>query len=409
MTALTTGDYVVISFDAATALHGIRFRVRGNRIKLIAHAQSAPEAGDLLFRLETLGKELGISRGVYLYFTGELAGGGYFECRTADLPRREMADSLVFSAGEHLPKLPDFCRTEFVAGVPADGMVAVKAYAFPAPALEPWNEALTALKWRPDGFIYPLLALPELSPESAVLLPELGNDFFRRNGSWVPAVPEPPECNRELKQYLATFFPEGFGDDAFLGCALVAARVAQRDFAAIRPVMAVFPEALAPRRIRRQLQSTVLLLSLWLAVGLWYMGQAIYTYASARTRLVTSIDDLTSKTMELERKLKSQKKNQKEYKRILELSNGDRDFLGRLALLSGILPDDVLLSNVRAAENAWELTLLTESEELDLGRELRRLAGFKLTGLQQRAMNSSITSITAKLTAVPPAAPEEKK
>lgn len=394
------GDYVVIACTRDWGFRGIRCRVSARGVRLARTAEEPASDAPLADRLGRIGRELGVSRGGYLYFTGDPAGGCYFECRTVDLPRRELGESLKFELLRHMPSPPADCRISFAA-VPAgddSGEVDVRCYACDGAALAPLTETVAALGWKPDGFVYPLMAMVELPAGAAVALPELGGDFFRRDGEWLPMESAPAALNDALGGVLGGMFRDGFlASTPWLAAEMVAVAAAAKRPARYRANFELFPAALSPRRFRSQVRLAGILLAVWVAVGGWYVGREVWNYLNTAGELNAGIEQLNREIDVLRRQIRQGDRTHKEQQRILEQANGDARSLERLALLAGVVPDDVMLSQLRATDTTWELTFMTESTEVNMGNELRRLAGCRLTNLQERSFGDSIRLITARL------------
>ena len=68
-----------------------------------------------------------------------------------------------------------------------------------------------------------------------------------------------------------------------------------------------------------------------------------------------------------------------------------------LANLSRNLPSDTLVSMLRFNETTLDLTIQSESENLNLPQQLKAMADWKIAQLNQRVINDNITMTTLKL------------
>ena len=107
---------------------------------------------------------------------------------------------------------------------------------------------------------------------------------------------------------------------------------------------------------------------------------------------------LRQENSELKRKLKSKEKSQKELVRLLNLRAGETDLPGKLADISKVIPQNVLVTSLRWTENGVELQMQTTEEQPNISGEIRALPYWKISQLQQRRWgNSDSSMITLKL------------
>ena len=84
--------------------------------------------------------------------------------------------------------------------------------------------------------------------------------------------------------------------------------------------------------------------------------------------------------------------------RVVEIVPGESDVIGKLAAFSRLLPDNVLVSNMRWSDSGVDLQLQSENAGINLPVLLKPLNFWKVANLQQRQMwNSDVTSINLRL------------
>ncbi len=413
---LSSGDYVVITFDDRGCLRGIRVRVRFGRARVIRHATS-PMVGEgaeppaLHQRLAALGRDLGVARQTILLVAGIPDGAVYFSCRSVKLPRRDLADSLRFRLPEHFLQMPDDCRLEFYAvsdengignsepetdGGDEEGELSVGVAAFDGVGLEEWETAFTMLKWRVDAFLHPLLALGVFPSAATVAAPELGRDCCRVDGQWRMRR-EDVDYNKALAKELRGELGSELTESELIAGAVALFAARRRPRGKVLADFDVLAPGLRPRRFRNQIRIAVALVLIWLGLGVWVGVGAMNEYWESTSRLEDDIAACERDSETLKKKLKADEKQYKEQLRVLETKHGFRNFLPELAQVSELLPNDVCLTNLRAGEDAWDLTLFSDSDEPDVS-SLRRLKDLKLTGLQVRTMGDTLKNISVKLT-----------
>ena len=96
-------------------------------------------------------------------------------------------------------------------------------------------------------------------------------------------------------------------------------------------------------------------------------------------------------------KLKTADKESKELTRVLKLSNGEAQLLPKLADLSEALPTDVLLTGISYSDPGYTLVLQTESESVNPAQIFKNLNYWKITQVQQRRLDDSLSMITVRL------------
>ena len=169
--------------------------------------------------------------------------------------------------------------------------------------------------------------------------------------------------------------------------------------------MELLPKQLRPKRLQSQLRITLILLVLLILNIFWSCAGNWKGDFSRMRSLKREANQLRQENSELKRKLKSKEKSQKELVRLLNLRAGETDLPGKLADISKVIPQNVLVTSMRWTENGVELQMQTTEEQPNISGAIRTLPYWKISQLQQRRWgNSDSSMITLKLV---PA--EEKK
>ena len=96
--------------------------------------------------------------------------------------------------------------------------------------------------------------------------------------------------------------------------------------------------------------------------------------------------------------------------RVVEISAGESDVIGKLAAFSRLLPENVLVSNIRWSDSGVDLQLQSENANINLPELLKPLNFWKIGNLQQRQMwGSDVTSINLRLVPNTDDADKDKK
>ena len=84
--------------------------------------------------------------------------------------------------------------------------------------------------------------------------------------------------------------------------------------------------------------------------------------------------------------------------RVVEITAGESDIIGKLATFSKLLPENVLVSSMRWSDSGVDLQLQSENANINLPELLKPLTFWKIGNLQQRQMwGSDVTSINLRL------------
>ena len=80
------------------------------------------------------------------------------------------------------------------------------------------------------------------------------------------------------------------------------------------------------------------------------------------------------------------------------MNSGNRVVVPEFALISDILPKDVMVSSIRWNDEAIDMVLICENDKIDLPRLLQPLRRWQVAQLQQRqAGDSAVATINLKL------------
>ena len=396
-----SNQFAVVMFSP-THIRGAVF-VRGKSVfALSAFAEERIGSSDTSGCWKTVLNRIGCSKSVPMYICGSFRGGIFFQTRSVDLPAEEQRGALELDLPRHLISIPDDHRLQFVSCGGDGEAVFVNAYVFPAAAIGSVADPLSGCGRKTDGFIYPLMALRADDPP--FFNAEIEPGFCFSDGQWHPfageTAPE-PVLEQWCKLFSGVFsLPEGFDTASFLPVLLTARLVSSRDYPALRAGLPVLPDGLRPRRIRRQLQVTVVLAVLllvmlaWSASGSWLANRREYN------ALRSQIKSLSAETTRIQTVLRRQGRAQKERSKIVGIKSGECSVLAFLAAFSSLLPENVSVSNLRLSESGVDIVLASETENLDLARVLKPMTDWKVSQLQQR-QNRSGNGNTVTLKLVP--------
>ncbi len=391
------GEFAVLAF-AGDSVRGCLFRRRKGNYSVersfIEKLDPANPAEGWKRGLKTLGR----GKECPLYLTGALTGGIFFTCRSIELPQKAMREALEFELPQQMLRVPDDCRFQFVAGkADEEGNVPVNLYAIPGASLEHIAAMLTQGGGRADEFIYPLLGQGAGDPP--VELPRIEADFRFADGEWQPrrGVMDNGPWGKSLGGIFR--FPDdaSFRFDDYLECLLTARLVIQPDFKAGERGLRILPKELKPKRFRNQLRLTGILLAALAGFYIWSMSGGWVNGYRAYREAVSERDSLKAENDRTQTALRRMEKELRELNRVVNLSAGEEDVVGKLALLTGLLPSNVLVSSLRWSEGSIDLILQTEAENFDAAALFRRIPGWKIGQLQQRRQGDTVNVITLKL------------
>jgi hypothetical protein len=156
-------------------------------------------------------------------------------------------------------------------------------------------------------------------------------------------------------------------------------------------------EALSKRQTIRKYHENALsaacMANLLWAAYLNYGGE----YREARD-VSAQIDSCRRKITSINSRLKRNQKASRDMARVVEITAGESDVLGKLATFSKLLPDNVLVSSMRWSDSGVDFQLQSENANINLPELLKPLSFWKIGNLQQRQMwGSDVTSINLRL------------
>ena len=395
-------EYLIVTVGCDGTLHGLRLRQHRRRMTVIRAREISPDERSAADRFAALCREMELRRDVILIVGVAFPEAAFFRCRMPEMSPRELASALQLEVPRQVLKLPPEWTLQFLAGPAAEeGLLEVGVQVTPREELSRFFDMLSELRVQVDECIPPFLALPPLPPGSRVYMPLFEPDFYWADQSFHPIV-EGVHCNEEVRGLLKKEFDfvDGFNEnnfDRFLPELLIARLAASADFKHRNSGLKILPNRLRPRRLRSQLRLAVVLLILLAGMWCWNAGGRVLAFHSEYSAIITRTAGYKSRTTEIQRRLRRRDKEFKEMNRVLEQNFGDREIPVTLAHIAGAIPADVLVSVFRMSDTGVDLTLHTTRENLDIGTALRKIPGFKVTTLQSRRMNDTLSMITVKL------------
>lgn len=398
-----TKKFAIVTFSPET-VRGVLFRQTRDSIETVSFISEPISSDDPSAAWKSVLKAMGRGKEYPLYLVGSLKNGICFDTMSAELPSRLQRQALELELPRHLLDVPDNVRFQFVTlHTGDDGMSDLRLYAVPDSSFEPLAAMLTQSNSRADGFLYPALLLRKGDPQFQA--PELDKNLCFADGKW-HSLPVPAENLRQWQELLAENFVFPAGADFDLKSYLtnfIAARFIRENHQ--DSDLELLPKQLRPKRLQSQLRITLILLVLLILNIFWSCAGNWKGDFSKMRSLKREANQLRQENSELKRKLKSKEKSQKELVRLLNLRAGETDLPGKLADISKVIPQNVLVTSMRWTENGVELQMQTTEEQPNISGAIRTLPYWKISQLQQRRWgNSDSSMITLKLV---PA--EEKK
>ena len=361
---------------------------------------SGPELpGD---RLKALLKEISYSGDTELFLTGELADSFCFNWESFPLPPKEQHNAVEMELAAALPGNMDdpvFQFTESPAN--EEGSVTVRVCAFPASSLDQVAAMLNRANCKADEFISPMICLAP--GDVPARFDVINSGYFFHNGVWKKCAGREKllaDADESWKKVMSELFvlPAYFDVARFLSVLLVARLVSSEKSVKERVSLRVLPDQSRPLRYRTQIQFMVILLVLLIANLLWaaylnYGGE----YREARD-VTAEIDSCRRKITSINSRLKRNQKASRDMARVVEITAGESDIIGKLATFSKLLPENVLVSSMRWSDSGVDLQLQSENANINLPELLKPLTFWKIGNLQQRQMwGSDVTSINLRL------------
>ena len=378
-------------------VRGVLFRQTRDIIEAVSLISEPISSDDPSAAWKSVLKAMGRGKEYPLYLAGSLRNGICFDTVSAELPARLQRQALELELPRHLLNVPDNVRFQFVTlHTGDDGTSGLRIYAVPDSSFEPLAAMLTQSNSRADGFIYPALLLRTGDPQFQA--PELDKELSFADGKW-QSHPVPAENLRQWQELLAEnfVFPVGADFDfksyltSFIAARFICENHQDSD-------LDILPKQLRPKRLQNQLRVTLILLVLLILNIFWSCAGNWKGDFSRMRSLKREANQLRQENSELKRKLKSKEKSQKELVRLLNLRAGETDLPGKLADISKVIPQNVLVTSLRWTENGVELQMQTTEEQPNISGAIRALPYWKISQLQQRRWgNSDSSMITLKL------------
>lgn len=371
------------------------FRRDAKGVRLKAFAHCTHDETDPAKAWKQVLRETSYSRVCPLILSGALKGGTFFRCAGVRLAPKAMRGALEFELPQRLLQDTANFELEFVALSGGEGEnIPINVYAFPATDKERLAAMLTQSIGKADYFVYPLLALRE--SDGPVYLPGIESDFYFSEGGWHPVAELPPDWlsfwEKEMRgSFLLPEEPE-FKLSEWLGCLLCARLAAAADVKHTFAGLNVLPRQLRPSRLRNQLRLTALLLVLLAVNFAWGLAGTLSGNHREYSRLTAARNRLRTEVMTSQRKLKTAEKELRELTRVINQSPGERDVIGKLARFSEVLPNNVMVTNLRWTDSSVDLTLRSEAESLNVPEMIRPLKFWKIEQIQQRRRNNDTTN-----------------
>lgn len=395
-------EFAVLLFSPGR-IRGCWFRRSRGRLVLKNYISSPADAENPAADWKKIRKELGFGSDCILFLAGNIGNAGVFYRTTApNLPQKAMKEALTFELPSQLPREVTDEEIQFLpAGkLPGDTECAVNVYAFPQADLDKITAWISQSFKKVDHLLYPLLPLRLDDPPA--YLPEIEPDFFFADGQWHDKNRWDDSFyelwEKKFREIFTLPEPEKFPVREYLGCLLIARLAGSPDFSAYRTGIGILPRKFRPGRLRNQLKLLALLLALLAGGLIWEHGGNLIRASQEQGRLQAERANLDHQVRKLRSQLKAGEKEQKELTRVLNQKPGENNIIGRLADLSGILPNNVMVQSLRWTDSSVDLTLRSEAENLNLPQLFKPLTYWKIAQLQERRRNNDVTrNITLKL------------
>ena len=208
------------------------------------------------------------------------------------------------------------------------------------------------------------------------------------------------KASEEWRRIFSALFvlPENFNVAKYLSVLLVARLECSGKSIKEQIPLKILPDQSRPLRYRTQIQLGVILLVLLIGNLLWaaYLNYGS-EYKEAR-EMAAEIEDCRRKINSINSRLKRNQKASRDMARVVEITAGESDIIGKLAAFSKLLPENVLVSSMRWSDSGVDLQLQSENANINLPELLKPLKFWKIGNLQQRQMwGSDVTSINLRL------------
>ncbi len=341
--------------------------------------------------------------GDLIILTGAFPGGVLFSFETVALAPADQREALFMELPRQMLRPPDDAVVQYLptGAVDAEGMQRLNVYTCGSKSIVPVLETLRQARLFADEFIHPLLTVGVDDP--AVYLPGIDPDFyfsggkFHRAGSDADRVAAYGEW-RKIVDGIFAGVPADCAFDEFLPVFLIAKFIASGKFQPYRKAVQLLPDTVHPVRFRRHLMLTAVLLVALIAVSIWNFSRGRWQDFKSYREVSSEIAEIKRKTDTMQATLRRSAKEQKDIAKVLAGNACTNDIIGQFYSLSKLLPQDVMLTDLRWSESGIDIVLQSESENLDLPGVLRPLSNWKVTDINQRQGRfSATTTVTAKL------------
>ena len=396
-------NFTVVSFNAGSICGGV-FSADADGVWRLAATSSKKLAGakDETALWSELWHELP-GGGELIILTGAFTGGVLFSFETVALAPGDQMEALLMELPRQMLRPPADPVLQYLptGGVDAEGMQRLNVYAFERKSMVPVIETLRRSRLFVDEFIHPLLTVGADDPP--VFLPGIDPDFYFHGGKFHRASAEADRLAaygewRGIMERIFTGIPADCALDEFLPVFLIARFIVSGGFPVHRKTVHVLPDELRPVRFRRHLQLTAVLLTALIAVSIWNFSRGRWQDFKSYREVSAEIADIKRKTDTMQATLRRSAKEQKDIAKVLAGNACTNDIIGQFYSLSKLLPQDVMLTDLRWSESGIDIVLQSESENLDLPGVLRPLSNWKVTDINQRQGRfSATTTVTAKL------------
>ena len=393
-------DFSVIAIGD-NVIRGARFHQRSKKWHLTAFYSVDADGDDKSGKLREVVRKVGSPDCSIV--TGNAPESVFFRFASVELPEKAQRGAVELELPRHVIRVPDKYAFQFTVDpdADADGAVGVNVTLYPQQTLDEIAGLLTGSGCSADEFVFPFMAVSREMPR--LYLPEIEKDFYFCDGKWMP-VPSDQAAQEELIAEAEATVQESFvlpvdneiDVREYLPLLMTAKVIADKGISAVSS--RVLPEKVRPVRYRQHVVLAVMLLVLLLINLGWKFyrthGKTIREYR----KTVTATKQLKAKTAKIERNNKRDLKENKETARVVEMNSGNRETVQEFALLSEVLPKNVLVTSMRWNDNAVDLTLVCEDDTLDLSRLIQPLRRWKVEQQQQRRTgDSAVATINAKL------------
>ena len=395
-------DFSVISISD-DIIRGARFHLRSKKWHLTSFYAAETTDDSRNEKLREVVRKIGSSD--YCAVTGKVPEGVFFRFNSTDMPEKSQRGAVEFELLRQVIRVPEKSVFQFttdpIAG--AEDAVGVNVTLYPQQSIDEISALLTGSGCTADEFIFPFMAVADTMPQ--LYLPEIESEFYFNNGKWMPVPSDPAELevltDRAVSAVQKRFvLPEDddFPVREYLPVLMTAGVIAANGVSAVSSSLRVLPEKVRPVRYRQHVVLAALLVVLLLVNLGWKFyrthGKTIREYRKS----VVSVKQLKAKTAKMKTTIKRETKDNKEIARVVEMNSGNRVVVPEFALISDILPKDVMVSSIRWNDEAIDMVLICENDKIDLPRLLQPLYRWQVAQLQQRqAGDSAVATINLKL------------